>query len=67
MEEQKITRQQLENARKGSTFTRGYFDAYCSLHSCCEKCNRWVRLLCWVKLKIQRLQEAIILRVCKEG
>ncbi len=67
MEEQKITRQQLENARRTSTGVRGYFSAYCALHSCCDKCNRWVRLLCWVKLKIEDLQTAIILRICKEG
>lgn len=68
MEEQKITRQELETARRfPGGHVRGYFAAYCALHSCCDKCNRWVRLLCKVKLKIEELQTAIILRVCKEG
>lgn len=67
MEEQKTTRRQLLDACWTSNGSRrGYFAAYCALHSCCEKCNRWVRLLCWVKLKIENLQTAIILRVCKE-
>ena len=65
--EKKIFRQQLQKARTTRTGVRGYFAAYCELHSCCEECNRWVRLLCRFKGKIEQLQTAIILRVCKEG
>ena len=63
----KITRQQLQSARRTSTGVQGTFAAYCELHSCCEECNRWVRLLCRIKCKIEDLQKAIILRICKEG
>jgi len=67
MEELKITRKQLRDACWTSTGSRrGYFAAYCFLHSSCDICNPWVRLLCRLKCKIDALQQAIILRVCKE-
>lgn len=64
--EKKITRVQLEGARKNYSGVYGYFDAFCKLHSCCEECNRWVRLLCKIKLMLEKVQTAIILHVCKE-
>lgn len=66
MEEKKITRQQLENAKNYHSGVNGYFEAFCKLHSNCNECNRWVRLLCRIKLCIEKLQTAIILFVCKE-
>ena len=63
----KITRQQLRNACWTSTGSRrSYFAAYCSELGHCGECNRWVRLLCRLRCKIENLQTAIILRICKE-
>lgn len=66
--EKKITSQQLRNAcwtYAGSR--RGYFAAYCAVIGHCGECNRWVRLFCKLKCNIEKLQTAVILRICKEG
>lgn len=62
--EKVILRNQLENACRRDK--AGYFDAYCHLHNYCTECNRWVRLLCKIKLMLEKVQTAIILHVCKE-
>ena len=60
-----ISRYQLEQARHRNNCVYRYYDAYCYLNSSCDSCNRWVRLLCKLKSKIEDLQTEIILSVCK--
>lgn len=62
----KITRKELNEARFQATGVHGYFKAYCDLNDCCEHCNCLVRLLCKLKGKIEELQVKIILHICKE-
>lgn len=66
-EKRLISRYQLEQARHRGNNVYGYFNAYCHLNSSCDGCNRWVRLLCKLKSKIEDLQTEIILSVCKEN
>lgn len=62
-----ITRKELNEARRdGKGRVYGWFWAYCRLNSCCETCNRYVRVLCRLKNTIEALQTKIILRICKE-
>lgn len=67
MSESKITREELNESRFQGNNVRGYFKAYCDLNDCCEYCNRWVRMFCRLKNKIEELQVKIILHICKEG
>ena len=67
MNKSKITRKELIEARYQGNHVYGYFKAYCDLNSCCECCNRWVRMLCKLKCKIENLQTKIILHICKEN
>mgnify|MGYP000044798005 FL=1 len=60
----KITRRQLEDSRRRGCRVYGYKKAFCDLHSCCEKCDRRIRLLCRLICKIENIQEKIILRSC---
>ena len=64
-EKRLITRYQLDQARHRNNSVYGYFNAYCYLNSSCDTCNRWVRMLCKLKNKIEDLQVEIILSVCK--
>ena len=64
-EKRLISRLQLELARHRNHSVYGYFDAYCHLNQSCDSCNRWVRLLCKIKSKIEDLQTEIILSECK--
>lgn len=66
MGKRKITRKELNEARFQGYRVYGYFKAYCDLNGCCEYCNRWVRMLCKLKNKIEKLQTKIILYICKE-
>ena len=63
--EEKVTRWQLEQARHRGCSVYGHFNAYCFLHDSCDGCNRWVRVLCKIKRKIEDLQAEIILSICK--
>ena len=63
--EKKISRYQLEQARHRNNSVYGHFNAYCHMNESCDTCNRWVRLLCKLKNKIEDLQTDIILAVCK--
>lgn len=64
-EKRSISRYQLEQARHRNHRVYGHFNAYCHLNSSCDSCNRWVRLLCKIKSKIEDLQTEIILSICK--
>ena len=66
VKEKKITLKQLKSAQVTSTGIRPHFHAYCAEISCCEECNRWVRLFCKLKCWIEKLQTVIIFRICKE-
>jgi len=65
-EKKELSADQLNAGRFRGSSIYGTFNSYCFLHGCCEECNRWVRLLCKIKNKIETIQEAIILSVCKE-
>ena len=67
MSNSKIARKELNEAQFQGNNVYGYFKAYCDLNSCCEYCNRWVRMLCKLKNKIENLQTKIILHICKDG
>lgn len=66
MGKHKITRKELDKAKIQVNVVYGYFKAYCKLNDCCEYCNCWVRMLCKLKDKIEKLQTKIILYICKE-
>ena len=66
MNNSKITRKELIEARYQGNHVYCYFTAYCELNDCCEHCNCLVRLLCRLKRKIEYLQVKIILHICKE-
>ena len=60
----RITRSQLEESRRRGYRVYGYKKAFCDLHSCCEKCDKRIRLLCKLICWIEDIQEKIILRIC---
>jgi len=61
------TRERLEERRHEGYRIYGYFYSFCALNSCCENCERLIRLGCEIKRGIEELQTKRILRICKSG
>lgn len=62
-----MTREELESGRYRRNPNRvyGYFFSYCEQTSCCEDCDKWIRLGCKLQRKIEDLQTKRILKICK--
>lgn len=61
-----ISRSRLEESRNRPHGKIGYFQAYCDCVSCCDECDRLVRVLCKIKCKLEDIQKKRILHICKE-
>lgn len=59
-----LTRQQLEDLRHQGDRVYGYKKAFCDGNSCCERCDKLVRLGCKIMCKIESLQTKRILKIC---
>lgn len=60
-----MTRDELEAGRHSGHRTYGYFWSFCRQNSCCEDCDKMVRIGCRLKRKVEDLQTRRILRICK--
>ena len=61
-----ITREQLEDLRHQGYRLYGYKKAFCDGNSCCEKCDKVVRIGCRLISKIEDLQTKRILQICQD-
>ena len=61
----KISRETLEANRKENMNLYGYKKSYCKFQSCCEECDRKIRIGCEVIRKIEDLQVKRILKICE--
>lgn len=61
--ELKVTKQMIEDSRHRGYSVYGTFKGYCDLHDCCEGCNKKIRFLCKIKVKIEKLQTKIINKI----
>lgn len=62
-----MTREELESGRYRRNPNRvyGYFFSYCEQMPCCEDCDKWIRLGCKLKRKVEDIQTKRILNICK--
>jgi hypothetical protein len=61
-----MTKEQLEQGRHRGYCVYGYFNSYCTQTKSCERCDKFVRLGCKIKNKIEEIQTKRILRICKD-
>lgn len=61
----KITKEQIQEARKIDGSIYGFFFGYCRLNNCCEDCDKIIRLGCKTKNLIEDLQTKRIKKICK--
>lgn len=60
-----MTREELEQGRHRGYKTYGYFWSFCEQTRSCENCDKWVRIGCLLKRKIEDVQTKRILKICK--
>lgn len=60
-----MTRDELEQGRHRGNRTYGYFWSFCEQNRCCEDCDKFVRIGCILKRKIEDVQTKRILKICK--
>ena len=60
------TREQLEEGRHQGYRMYGYKKSFCDQNRSCEECERVIRFWCMMIVRIEKIQEKRILRLCKQ-